>query len=356
MNNYFVWDGSPIMFDLGVMNLPFAISIPGIVVAIALYFGGIYFLSNSAGKDSKSKRRRKKSDESASPLNSLQLWGIGIGAFAVGQLLFIASDAGTISQIGPIAVRWYGLMFALSFLIGYYLGGKTFEHAGKPHQQPETLFIYLIAGTVLGARFGHVFFYDFDYYIMNLHEIFYFWQGGLASHGAVVGVLTAVWAFSRKFPDSGFLWTADRMTIPFALGGMFVRIGNFFNSEILGRETDVSWAVIFVREDLLPRHPSMLYESFLYLVVFGILVATYKYFKNNPPIGALSGIFMIGIFLSRFVIEYTKERQPGFDETLTFLSMGQILSIPFILIGIWLLSRVDWKQAFAARQSTPSNS
>lgn len=344
MNNFFIWDGSPILVEFGPLSLPFAISIPGLVLAIALYFGSVWFLENGLNPGSEQKKRRRKKETKTRALSGLQLFGIGLGAFSIAQLLFITSDAGSVSEIGPIAIRWYGLMFALSFLLGFYIGSKTFEHAGKPRIQPETLFMYLIVGTVFGARFGHVFFYDFDYYIRNIHEIFYFWQGGLASHGAVIGVITAVWAFSKKFPDSGFFWTADRMTLPFALGGAFVRIGNFFNSEILGRPTDVSWAVVFTREDMLPRHPSMLYESFLYFLVFIGLAATYRYYKNSPPVGVLSGLFMIGIFVSRFLIEYTKERQPGFDETLAFLSMGQILSIPFILFGIWLLvKKVDWK-------------
>lgn len=351
MQDYFVWDGSPILVELGPFALPFALSIPGIVLAFLMYIGAIALLGKS-GSEGKTGRRRKKQSEPSSSMNGLQRLGIGIAAFALGQLLFLASDAGTLSQIGPVAIRWYGLMFAISFLLGYYLGSKTFEHAGKPQQQPETLFIYLMIGTILGARLGHVFFYDFDYYIRNLHEIFYFWQGGLASHGAVAGVLTAIYAFTRKYPDSGFLWTADRIAIPFAIGGSFVRIGNFFNSEILGSPTDVSWAVIFVREDMVPRHPAMLYESFLYLLIFIGLLLVYRYFRYRPPVGALTGIFMAGIFLARFVIEFAKERQPGFDETLTFLSMGQLLSLPLIAVGIWLLVRADWKTALEQRQSS----
>ncbi|MCC5926667.1 MAG: prolipoprotein diacylglyceryl transferase [Bacteroidetes bacterium] len=318
-----------------------------------MYLGAVSFFSKST-QTGKTGKRRKKQNEEGSSLNKIQQIGIGIAAFSLGQLLFIAAEAGTISQIGPIAIRWYGLMFAASFLLGYYLGSKTFEHAGKPQEQPETLFIYLMIGTVLGARLGHVFFYDFDYYIRNLNEIFYFWQGGLASHGAVAGVLLAIYAFTRKYPDSGFLWTADRIAIPFAIGGSFVRIGNFFNSEILGSPTDVSWAVIFVREDMVPRHPAMLYESFLYMVIFVILIFVYRYFRNNPPVGILSGIFMAGIFLARFVIEFAKERQPGFDETLAFLSMGQILSLPLVAVGIWLLAKADWKKGLQERNAVTS--
>lgn len=348
MQDYFIWDGSPVLVELGPIPLPFDLSIPGLVLALIMYYAAVFQLGKPSQKNNKS-RKRKTTDTAAGTLSGWQRAGLGVGAFGLGQLLFIASDAGVITQIGPIELRWYGLLFATSFLLGYYLGSKTFEHAGKPQQQPETLFLYLMAGTVLGARLGHVFFYDFDYYIRNLNEIFYFWQGGLASHGAVAGVLLAIYAFTRKYPDSGFLWTADRIAIPFAIGGAFVRIGNFFNSEILGSPTDVSWAVIFAREDMVPRHPAMLYESFFYLIIFIVLILVYRYFRNNPPVGVLSGIFMAGVFLARFVIEFAKERQPGFDETLSFLSMGQLLSIPLIAVGIWLLVRADWKAGLAER-------
>lgn len=345
MNDFFVWDGNPAIFELGAINLPFEISIPGLLLAIAGYFGVNWYVSSKSDGDRKSRRaRRKKSEESKSTLSGLQKLGLASAAFALGQLLFISADAATISQIGPFSPRWYGLMFAISFLLGFFIGSKTFEHAGKPPQYAETMFMYLIVATILGARFGHVFFYDFDYYIRNLHEIFYFWQGGLASHGAVLGVMTAIWLFSKRHPDTSFFWLADRIAIPFALGGMFVRIGNFFNSEILGRATDVSWAVIFASEDMVPRHPAMLYEAILCLGIFLLLVYIYKRYKNAPPEGSLSAVFMIVLFIGRFLIEYSKERQPGFDETLSFLSMGQILSIPFVIFGIWLaVTKVNWK-------------
>lgn len=344
-SSFFVWDGSPIIFNLGTIPLPFEVRVPGLILAVLLYFGALYV---SAAKDTaasgKSGRRRKPAD-SNDPRTLLKV-GIGIAAFAIGQLLFSASSIEGVTQIGPITPRWYGLMFALSFMLGYMIGARTFKDAGKPAHYAEVMFMYLLVATVFGARFGHVFFYDFDYYIRNLHEIFYFWQGGLASHGAVIGVLTALYLFSRKYPDTPFLWLTDRIALPFALGGMFVRIGNFFNSEILGRETDVAWAVIFVREDLIPRHPAMLYEAALCLGLFILLVLLYKRFRNAPPQGLLTAVFMIVLFVGRFLIEYTKERQPGFDETLTWLSMGQLLSIPFVLAGVWLLvSKVKFSKS-----------
>lgn len=343
MNSYFIWDGSPEIFSVGPLNIPFGISIPGLLIAIGLYFLGMKYLSSKNGSQSTGKRRKKKSDE-ATQVSFGIIAGLAAAALVVGQLIMLPFGGATIDQIGPIAVRWYGMLFALSFLLGYYIGSKTFEHAGKHPALAESLFMYLIVGTVLGARLGHVLFYDFDYYIRNLHEVFYFWKGGLASHGAFIGVLLSIWLFTRKHAGTSFIWVTDRMALPFALGGTFVRIGNFFNSEILGRETDVSWAVIFTSEDLIPRHPAMLYEAACYLALFVLLVVVYKKYKNSPPDGALTGLFMVGIFAARFIIEYTKERQPGFDETLTFLSMGQILSLPLIIFGLWMLiSKVNWR-------------
>jgi prolipoprotein diacylglyceryl transferase len=344
-SSYFVWDGSPIIFNLGAIPLPFEVRVPGIILAVLIYFGAVWALTPKADATGRKSEKARKSAAGKGPAG-LQLLGIAIAAFAAGQLLFSASSVEGITQIGPITPRWYGLMFALSFMLGYMIGARTFRDAGKPGHYAEVMFMYLLIATVFGARFGHVFFYDFDYYIRNIHEIFYFWQGGLASHGAVIGVLTALYLFSRKFPDTPFLWLTDRIALPFALGGMFVRIGNFFNSEILGRETDVAWAVIFAREDLVPRHPAMLYEAALCLGLFILLVALYKRYKNDPPQGFLTAVFMIVLFTGRFLIEYTKERQPGFDETLTWLSMGQLLSVPFIALGIWLVvSQVKFKRS-----------
>lgn len=344
MNNYFVWDGSPDIFSFGVIQLPIGISVFGLGLAVILYFAGTRLLLKSGQQATTKSRRRKKNVEQDVEVPIWYTFGLIVVSLVIGQLIGWMMGTATIDQIGPVSVRWYGALFALSFLLGYYIGSKTFEHAGKPVERADALFMYLIIGTVLGARLGHVLFYDFDYYIRNLHEVFYFWQGGLASHGALIGVLTSIWIFTRKHVDCSFIWVADRMALPFALGGTFVRIGNFFNSEILGKATEVSWAVIFVSEDLVPRHPSMLYEAVFYFSLFLIMVWVYNKYRNSPPSGALTGMFMTGIFLGRFLIEFTKERQPGFDETLTFLSMGQILSIPLVVIGIWILtSKVDWK-------------
>jgi prolipoprotein diacylglyceryl transferase len=247
-------------------------------------------------------------------------------------------------SIGPIAPRWYGLMFALSFYLGYKIGARTFLDAKLPLQYADSLFLYLMAGTVLGARLGHVIFYDREYYLANPGLILAFWEGGLASHGAVIGVLTSVWLFTKKHKQVDFLWAADRMALPFTLGGFFVRFGNFFNSEILGKPSDAPWAVVFTRIDDIPRHPSMLYEAFWYLGAFAFFVWIYKKYETRPPKGALTALFLVVLFVGRFLIEFTKENQSAFEAALP-INMGQILSLVCIVIGgIWL-SRIQWKKS-----------
>lgn len=246
-------------------------------------------------------------------------------------------------SIGLLSPRWYGLMFALSFWLGYHIGARTFADAKIPLKYADSLFMYLMAGTILGARLGHVIFYDLDYYLMNPHLILAFWEGGLASHGAVVGVTASVWLFARNNKAVPFLWAADRIVIPFTLGGFFVRFGNFFNSEILGKPADVPWAVVFARVDELPRHPSMLYEAFWYLGVFAFFVWVYKRYATKPPAGSLSALFLILVFIGRFLIEFTKENQSAFEAALP-INMGQILSLVCIAIGtVWAL-RISWKR------------
>ena len=200
----------------------------------------------------------------------------------------MASDAGTISQIGPIALRWYGLLFATSFLLGYYLGSKTFEHAGKPQQQPETLFLYLMAGTVTRRATWDMYFSTIS--ITTSGTSMKSSTSGRAGWPPTAPLPVFCW-LSTPLPENilipAFCGRPTAFAIPFAIGGAFVRIGNFFNSEILGSPTDVSWAVIFAREDMVPRHPAMLYESFSYLIIFILLIVVYRYFRNNPPVGGV---------------------------------------------------------------------
>ncbi|HEY6625759.1 MAG TPA: prolipoprotein diacylglyceryl transferase, partial [Ignavibacteriaceae bacterium] len=212
------------------------------------------------------------------------------------------------------------------------------KREGRPRTDLEQLSVYMIFGTVIGARLGHCLFYNPEYYLSNPIEIFKVWEGGLASHGAAIGILTALYLFSKKKKNYPMLWTLDRVVIVVALAGTFIRLGNLFNSEIIGRQTDVSWAFIFTAVDDIPRHPAQLYESIAYFIIFLILLFIYYkgFHKNKSEL--LFGIFLVLVFAFRFFVEFVKENQSGFEETMV-LNMGQILSIPFVVAGIIFIAK-----------------
>jgi phosphatidylglycerol:prolipoprotein diacylglycerol transferase len=249
--------------------------------------------------------------------------------------VFVWNASPEIFHVGPVAVRWYSLMFAISFYLGTAFMERVFRIEGKPQNDISTLLITMIAGTVIGARLGHVLFYEPGYYLTHPLQILMVWRGGLASHGGAIGILLALFLYTRRRPEQSFLWLIDRIVIPVALAGFFIRIGNFFNSEIIGRPTDLPWAVIFSSIDSLPRHPSQLYEAFAYLLIFAVLFLQYQKFTAELPRGYTSGLFFILIFGARFLIEFLKEHQVGFESALP-LDLGQLLSIPFVILGIVL--------------------
>lgn len=248
-----------------------------------------------------------------------------------------------IFSFGPFTIRWYGLLFALGFVVGYQIMSWIFLNEKKSIKDLEYLSIAMILGTVIGARLGHCFFYDPEYYLSNPLEILQVWKGGLASHGAAIGILIALWVFHKKKEDFSYMWILDRIVIVIALAGFFIRFGNFFNSEILGTPANVPWAVIFSRIDMIPRHPAQLYEAFSYLIIFIVLITYYKKYKANIKPGFLIGLFLVGVFGMRFIIEYFKENQSDFESALP-LKMGQILSIPFVLIGIYFIYKAFRKK------------
>lgn len=247
----------------------------------------------------------------------------------------------TMFRLGPFAPRWYGLLFALGFLIGFYYMRSVFLHEDKPERDLDALLIWLLGGTIVGARLGHVLFYAPGYYLLHPLEIPQIWEGGLASHGGTIGVLIAIWLYCRSRPDQPFMWLIDRLAPPVALTACFIRLGNLFNSEILGEPTDLPWAFVFERVDEVPRHPAQLYESISYFLIFLVLAILYRRYRASTPRGLLAGLFMTLIFGSRFFIEYVKVAQAHFEVGLP-LSMGQLLSIPAILFGLWLLWRA-WR-------------
>jgi len=241
-----------------------------------------------------------------------------------------------IFRLGSIAVRWYGLLFALGFILGYLILVQIYRNEKRSEENLSSLFLYIFLGTVIGARLGHVLFYQPDYYLARPWEILMIWQGGLASHGGFAGVLIAIYLYLRKYRDMGFLELADRLAVPSLLAASFIRIGNFFNSEIIGLPSRFPWAIIFLRVDNVPRHPAMLYEAGTYLLAFcGVYLAYWKTRIAQYP-GRILGASLTLCFLARFMIEFVKEEQVPFEEGMT-LNMGQLLSIPFIVAGIVLI-------------------
>jgi prolipoprotein diacylglyceryl transferase len=249
-------------------------------------------------------------------------------------------------ELGPIQIRWYGLCFLAGFLIGYHFMRWVCQREGKPQEALDALLTYVIVGTIIGARLGHVIFYDPIYYSHHLLEILEVWKGGLASHGGTVGVFVALFLFSRKYPMFKVSWLFDRIAIPVSLTAAFIRIGNLMNSEIIGKPTKMPWAFIFAKVDSLPRHPTQLYESFTYLCLFFLLWFIYKRDPKRPP-GLLFGISMIWIYGARIILEYFKENQEPFEAGM-FMNMGQILSIPFVILGAVLVWRALRKKSSAA--------
>lgn len=232
-------------------------------------------------------------------------------------------------------IRWYGVMFALAFLLGYFFMQHVFTREKVNHEYLDRLALYLFFGALIGARLGHVFFYQPDFYLSNPAEIIKIWRGGLASHGGTIGILVSLYIFTRNNPIFNLSWVLDRLVIPVALGGALIRVGNFFNSEILGTPTNLPWAVIFERVDDIARHPAQLYEALSYIVIFGILWFLYSKWGKSSPKGFLLGLFFILLFGARFMVEFVKET---YVEGLP-LQMGQLLSIPFIVAGIILVWR-----------------
>jgi len=239
-------------------------------------------------------------------------------------------------NLGPLHLYWYGLLFVGSFVVGSWILKWIYLRENRDPEVLESLFIYIILGAAVGARLVHCFFYDPSYYMANPMKIFAIWEGGLASHGGVIGVLLATWLFTRKHNES-FMWLLSRLAIPAALSGASIRIGNFMNSEIVGQPTDVPWAIVFERLDNLPRHPSQLYESLAYLTIFFFLLVVYKSIKPTFATKVLPALWFLTIFIARFFLEFVKTKQATYTTDLAFTT-GQLLSMPFILLGfVWLI-------------------
>lgn len=244
-------------------------------------------------------------------------------------------------SVGPFSVRWYGLAFAVGFLIGYQIVANMFRHEGAPERWLGILLTYVVVATIVGSRLGHVFFYEWPYYREHPGEILAIWNGGLASHGGTIANIIAVFLFSWFVTKKPASWTFDKLVIPIALVGGLIRLGNLMNSEIYGGYTDLPWGFVFVRNgETMAAHPTQIYEALCYFALFALLM--WMYWKKNAEERPwlITGIFFIGIFLPRFLIEYIKNVQVQSEYEMIArygINMGQLLSIPFILVGIGLV-------------------
>ena len=246
-------------------------------------------------------------------------------------------------HLGPLQLRWYELLFVGSFFLGMMIMKRIFRHEGKDPSVLDDGMVFLLIGAVVGARLMHCFAYEPSFYLAHPLEIFKVWKGGLASHGGLIGVLIASWLFARKY-NLSYLWFLSRIVIPGALVAAFIRLGNFFNSEIVGIPTGKPWAVIFSHIDMLPRHPVQLYESLAYFTLFVLFLLLYLRLKPSLVTRLFPGLFFLLVFTIRFFLEYVKTKQADYQWDIP-LSTGQVLSIPFILLGIfWIIWALKTKK------------
>lgn len=252
-------------------------------------------------------------------------------------------------SLGSLSVRWYGLMWAIGLTLGYFFESKIYDNEKLPEGSMDKLFLVMVFSTVLGARIGHCFFYEWDYFSNHLFEVFYIWKGGLSSHGGAFGILTALFFFSKFGIHKSYLWTLDRIVIAVAICGACIRLGNLFNHEIYGDPTSMPWAFSFMLHPLSsttgfsePSHPTQIYEILYCLVTFSVLMYLYWKTKAAQHTGLLFAVFLYGVFLSRYMLEFIKRPQEDFEEGL-LLNMGQMLSLPFVLVGTLIFLYILYK-------------
>lgn len=258
-----------------------------------------------------------------------------------------------IINVFGISIRYYGLFFVSGLILSIYILGWIYKRENIPSEYLEKLSIYSMIGIIVGARLGHCLFYEPTYYLTHPLEMIlpitfppsggvkFIGYQGLASHGGALGELIALYLYSRKTKHS-MIDTLDLTAVVAGLVGVFIRLGNFMNSEIIGMPTTKPWGVIFERVDNLPRHPTQLYEAISYFIIFAIMIILYKKIRDKLKNGFFVGLLLVLIFTARFIIEFVKEDQVGFEDGMTF-NMGQLLSLPYILVGIGFMIFGLWK-------------
>lgn len=251
-------------------------------------------------------------------------------------------------QLGPVAIRWYGMLFVGGFLLGDALLQRIFAAEGRAPKQAERLLMAALIGSVVGARLVHCAFYEPAYFLAHPLDVFKVWQGGLASHGGALGLIAALAVTARRLsPPVPLLWLLDRVAIPTAFAGAMIRIANYLNSEIVGLPTHAQWGVIFTAVDALPRHPVQLYEAASYAAIGLLLCTVYRRAGRRPPPGKLLGLFLLAVFGARIVLEAFKTPQAAYEGGQA-LTVGQWLSVPFLMLGVFFLVR-----AYRSKQVTP---
>lgn len=253
-------------------------------------------------------------------------------------------------EIGSFTLHYYSMMWIVAFVIGFYIMKKIYKNEKQSNDSLDSLFIYSVLGIMIGARLGHVFFYQRELITQDFFSIFlpFKFAGGfeftgfqgLASHGAAIGMIISMYLYNKKILKKSILWILDRVVVPVALGAVFVRLGNFINSEIIGKPTGTDFGVVFKQlavEDQVPRHPSQLYEAGAYVLVFLILLYTYWKTKKANQTGFMFGLFLVLLWTVRFFVEFLKEPQGDEYITLFGLNTGQLLSIPLILVGLYFM-------------------
>lgn len=276
----------------------------------------------------------------------------------------------TLFEVLGREIRWYGLLWVIGLIVAVYIVQKIYKHERLPEKWFDSLFVYMMLGIILGARLGHCLFYEPEYYLANPIKILKIWEGGLASHGGVLGIIIAVWMYSKKVTKKGMLWTFDRVMVPTGFTAGMIRLGNLMNHEIYGAVTDKPWGFRFIdninywmhgAEPVFtePSHPTQIYEAIIYFVIFAITMHMYWKTNSKDRPGLILGVGILLIFVARFFIEYIKNVQVESELAMresTGLIIGQWLSIPFIIWGIWLIVHAMKTKVVAEKSIDKTNS